>query len=86
MAAKTRLRSFPDWHLESAERVQHEGAGRRAAIAPAGTIPVYRLFNNGMGGTPNHRYTISADLRDEMIAEGWTPEGYGIGVEFCAPQ
>ncbi len=56
-----------------------------AGNCPAGTTTVYRLFNNGKSGTPNHRYTINADVRDEMIAEGWTPEGYGIGVEFCSP-
>lgn len=79
------IAKFPDWHLESSDvfSMKVPDAGGNCA---SGTIPVYRLFNNGMGGTPNHRYTISADLRDAMIDDGWTPEGYGIGVEFCAPQ
>jgi serine protease len=53
---------------------------------PAGTIPVYRLTNNGMGGAPNHRFTIDFNVRAQMMAAGWSPEGYGIGVVFCSPQ
>jgi len=53
----------------------------------AATQPVYRLYNNGQGGAPNHRYTTSLDIRSQMVAEGWIPEGYGpIGVIMCAPQ
>ncbi len=53
---------------------------------PAATIPVYRLYNNGMGGAPNHRFTTDAGVRTQMITAGWIPEGYGIGVGFCSPQ
>jgi len=53
---------------------------------PSGTVPVYRLYNNGMGGAPNHRFTTDAGVRTQMIAAGWIPEGYGIGVGFCSPQ
>jgi hypothetical protein len=49
-------------------------------------MPVYRLYNNGMGGGPNHRYTASATIKAQMIALGWTPEGYGPdAVIMCAP-
>ncbi len=52
----------------------------------AGTVPVFRLYNNGMGGAPNHRYTTRMAVRSAMIAQGWTPEGYGAqGVIMCAP-
>ena len=52
---------------------------------PAGTSPVYRLYNDGMGGAPNHRYTTSVDVREQMIALGWIPEGRGAeGVTMCA--
>lgn len=45
---------------------------------------VYRLYNNGQGGAPNHRYTTSPLIRADMIAQGWIPEGMGQeGVEFC---
>jgi serine protease len=53
---------------------------------PVGTMPVYRLYNNGMGGGPNHRYTTSIAIKAQMIALGWTPEGYGPdAVIMCAP-
>jgi serine protease len=45
------------------------------------TRPVFRLYNNGMGGDPNHRYTTSWPLISDMQAEGWLLEG----VAFCAP-
>src|SRR6185295_13262126 len=54
---------------------------------PTGTNPVYRVYNNGQGGAPNHRYTTELAVRNAMIALGWIPEGYGpIGVIMCAPQ
>jgi hypothetical protein len=50
-----------------------------------GTVPLYRLFNNGKGGAPNHRYTTDLMVRAEMVAQGWIPEGSGIGVIGCVP-
>ena len=43
-------------------------------VCPAGSIKLYRLYNNGMSGAPNHRYTTSLTIRSQMIAAGWTPE------------
>jgi hypothetical protein len=51
----------------------------------SGTIPLFRLYNDGKGGAPNHRYTTSAAIRLEMIAQGWIAEGRGIGVIGCVP-
>src|SRR5262249_40021159 len=56
-----------------------------AGNCPSATRPVYRLYNNGQGGAPNHRYTVSLDVRARMLALGWIPEGYGIGVIMCVP-
>ena len=42
---------------------------------PAGTIPVYRVFNQKKDS--NHRYTTSAAIRATMEAQGWKREGYG---------
>ena len=28
-----------------------------SGACPAGNIPVYRVYNNGQGGAPNHRFT-----------------------------
>ena len=52
---------------------------------PAGARPLYRLYNNGQGEAPNHRYTTSLTTRAAMISQGWIPEGAGtIGVA-CVP-
>ena len=61
------------FHLAVREdRVQGEAAvGRRL---PGGHIKLYRLYNDGMSGAPNHRYTTSLTVRSQMIAAGWTPE------------
>jgi hypothetical protein len=50
-----------------------------------GTIPLYRLYNDGKGNAPNHRYTTRMAVREEMIAQGWIAEGRGIGVIGCVP-
>jgi hypothetical protein len=49
------------------------------------TLPLYRLYNNGQSGAPNHRYTTSLTTRSAMLAQGWIAEGSGIGVIGCAP-
>jgi hypothetical protein len=55
-------------------------------ICPVGTIPLYRLYNNGMGGSPNHRYTTSPAIFNQMIAAGWVFEGNGNTFVFaCVP-
>ena len=35
---------------------------------------LYRLYNNGQTGAPNHRYTTSLAIRAQMIAQGFAPE------------
>ncbi len=57
-----------------------------AGTCPDANLPVYRLYNNGQGGAPNHRFTTSEAVRNQMIADGWVPEGTGIGVGMCSPQ
>jgi hypothetical protein len=78
------LAKFPDWKLESSD-VFAMGVPHTDGTCPSGTIPVFRLYNNGAGGAPAHRFTIDPAIRTQMIDAGWTPEGYGIGVAFCAP-
>jgi Abnormal spindle-like microcephaly-assoc'd, ASPM-SPD-2-Hydin/Repeat of unknown function (DUF5648) len=54
---------------------------------PASSSPVYRVYNNGQGAAPNHRYTTDLAVRSAMLAQGWVPEGYGdIGVIMCAKE
>jgi len=44
---------------------------------------VYRMYNDGMTGAPNHRYTTDSATYDEFTtSRGWLPEG----VRFCAPR
>jgi hypothetical protein len=57
-----------------------------SGACPSGSSPVFRVYNNGQGGAPNHRYTADAAVRAAMISAGWAPEGYGPqGVAFCSP-
>jgi hypothetical protein len=53
---------------------------------PIGTAPVYRLYNAGREGTPNHRFTPVRSERRRMIDQGWVAEGAGAdGIAFCVP-
>jgi hypothetical protein len=55
-------------------------------LCPAGTAPLYRLYNNGLGGAPNHRYTTSLEVFNQQAAAGWTFEGNGDTKVFaCVP-
>ncbi len=54
-----------------------------AGACPGGTLPLFRLYNNGASGAPNHRYTTQPAIRQQMLAEGWTAEGAGPGVIGC---
>jgi hypothetical protein len=52
-----------------------------------GTVPLFRFYNNGDNGVPNHRFTTSMLVRSQMIDEGWLPEGDGpLTVNACVPQ
>jgi len=51
---------------------------------PAGTIPVYRLWNQRADS--NHRYTTDPATKALMVAKGYVPEGYGPdAVVMCTP-
>jgi hypothetical protein len=50
----------------------------------AGWTAVYRVWDNRVD--TNHRYTTSATVRQQMLAQGWIGEGYGpTQVIMCAP-
>ena len=78
------LAKFPDWALED-DKLFNTMLSDMTGACPAGTIPVYRLYNGGMGGAPNHRFVTSLAERQNMVNQGWAPEGNGIGVETCVP-
>lgn len=74
----------PSWQFEA--QVFNVVTPTLAGVCPTGTQPIYRLYNNGQGGAPNHRYTASLAVREQMLTRGWIPEGYGeVGVIMCAP-
>lgn len=56
------------------EKIAYKVKLPSGGVCPAGSIKLYRLYNNGMSGAPNHRYTTSLTVRSQMIAAGWTPE------------
>jgi len=50
---------------------------------PANTLPVYRMYNNGNTGAPNHRFTTDYATRLAFVpALNWSDEG----IRFCTPQ
>jgi hypothetical protein len=74
----------PNWLFEVQAFNMAPAAGDGAC--PVGHTPVYRLYNNGKGGAPNHRYTVDQSVRGEMVAAGWISEGAGaLGVIMCSP-
>ncbi len=73
------VRDRTEWHW------QFEGAPFWAAEAvngacPSRTTPLYRVYNNGKGGTPNHRYVGTLALANAMVAQGWVLEGITMCV------
>ena len=42
---------------------------------PTGTVPVYRMYNSGQTGAPNHRFTTDPAVYAEFTTNlGWAPE------------
>jgi hypothetical protein len=70
-----------DWQFEG--EVFHVALPDATGACAAGTQAIYRLYNEGLSGAPNHRFTTDAALRTTMIGESWTPEGAGLGVTMC---
>ena len=55
-----------------------------AGNCQAGTLPVYRFFDNR--NDANHRHTVDLTVRRAMINRKWVPEGSGPNaVAFCSP-
>jgi len=79
------VKTNPNWQFESIAFYMEwiDASGN----CSAGTIPLYRLYNNGMGGAPNHRYTTSLAIFNQMQAAGWAFEGDLVTKVFaCVPQ
>jgi hypothetical protein len=78
------VKSNTDWQYEAvAFHVQLPDVNGRC---PSETVTLFRLYNNGMGGAPNHRYTTNPVTFAQMIAAGWLFEGHGETHAFaCVP-
>jgi len=72
------------WALETATAFYTQLPNLVTGVCPAGTMPVYRVFNNRADA--NHRYTTDPAVREAMLMAGYTAEGYGENrVAFCVP-
>lgn len=82
------VKSNPGWQFESiAFYIQiPTGYGTGNGSCPPGTVALYRAYNDGMGGAPNHRYTTSLAVLNTMLAQGWVFEGEANTKIFaCVP-
>ena len=57
----------------------YANAPSAGACAPD-TIPLHRLYNDGQGNAPNHRFTTCGNIRDRMVKNGWIYEGVSMCV------
>jgi hypothetical protein len=81
--AAVAMKFAASWLLESPDVFQVWLPDASTGACPAGTVPIYRLFNNRSDA--NHRYTDNETTRQQMLSRGFVSEGYGPnGVAFCA--
>jgi hypothetical protein len=75
----------PHWQFEGI--VFSLGVTDASGTCGGAAAPLFRLYNNGQGGAPNHRYTTSVATRQSMIDAGWISEGSGaLGEIGCVLQ
>jgi hypothetical protein len=77
------VKTSKDWQFEAT--VFNVVLPAADGSCPQGTQALYRLYNDGMGAAPNHRYATDHDTFAAMQQLGWTPEGAGEGVIACVP-
>lgn len=71
--------SQPRWNFE---HYAFAAVPAEAGNCPAGSVPVWRAYNNGFarGRDSNHRFVTDRNLIAPLVAAGWIDEG----VAFCA--
>lgn len=74
------LAQFPDWGLED-DKLFNTMLPDANGACPQGTNPVYRLYNQGMGAAPNHRFVTTLAEQQVMVNRGFVAEG----VVMCVP-
>lgn len=72
-----KVKADPLWTYES---IAFHADAPAAEVCAADRFPVMRLYNDGMGGQANHRFTTSRNEARQMRANGWIVEGN----VFCA--
>jgi hypothetical protein len=82
-----KVKRDPTWRFErTAFHLRLPEGLLGARTCPAGTQPLFRAYNDGKGGAPNHRYTTDRAVLDAMIAQGWIMEGEAATRVFaCVP-
>ncbi|MBI4742682.1 MAG: hypothetical protein HY777_14285 [Betaproteobacteria bacterium] len=79
------VKSNRNWQFEAIAFYVKEPV---AGVCASGLTPLYRVYNNGLSGAPNHRYTTCADILANMISRGWISEGAAmclpVGSANCA--
>ena len=78
------LKANPDWTYEGS--TLSFAVPDASGICPSGTQILYRDYNNGQGGAPNHRIYTDVQIRAGMASRGWIAEGNGATQAFaCVP-
>jgi hypothetical protein len=79
----TVLSLSPGWALQTSAAFWVEMPDF-AGQCRAGTLPVYRFFNNRRDA--NQRHTVDLSVKRAMINRAWVPDGKGSnGAAFCSP-
>ena len=82
------VKGNPQWQFEAEVAAIASPVGSVPGIrtGAAGYVALYRLYNNGKDGAPNHRYTTSLAVFNQMCSIGWLFEGKGNTFVFaCVP-
>lgn len=73
------IKASPDWTYEGI--AFHAWPASSDGQCPASTTPIWRYYNNGSTGAPNHAYVVDAFQVKRLKAWGYIAEG----VAFCVP-
>jgi len=78
----SKVKNNPEWQYEKLA-FQVDLPLNATGTCSAGMTPLFRLYNNGQTGAPNHRYTTDVATRDLMRSHGFVLE---VENSACVPQ
>jgi len=68
------VKNDPGWVYEAPNK--YFTVQPAAGLCPAGTLPIYRAYNNGFArNDSNHRYAVKLAIYNQMVSQGWRGEG-----------